>query len=460
MGKLNIWLIFLAISFLSVVTDAEAQDKMVASTPPMGWNSFDSYGVYLHEQAAFDNLKAMDEKLKPFGYEYFVVDNGWFGEYRLQEGTMYAAEKHASDININGYGLLQPSRTYFPNGLKPLIDSCHARGLKFGIHLMRGIPRKAVALNTPVKGINGIRARDIADTVNVCGWCRYNYGVDMDKPGAQEFYNSLVNQLAEWGVDFIKADDIVPFPKEVEALSKAIAQCGRPMVLSLSPGDHVPAESLEILRKGNMLRVTPDIWDTREDLDKGFAAWRKWQGKGHPGFWPDLDMIPFGQLQLMSPPSVSGSDVLLAGRGHTRQSALTPDQMRTFITMRAMAASPLMVGGDLPTMDSFSLNLLTNPEMLACNRNGVVGELLSEDGSMEIWGAHERQAKDDGWIAIFNRNPESATIFVVSHEDLGLQTCPGNYALIDVWGGGPLRMGQEVDIAPDGVLFIRYRSLD
>lgn len=443
---------------LGLCGPASAQEPL-AGTPPRGWNSFDSYGVYLHERAAFDNMKAMAEKLKPFGYEYFVVDNGWFGEYRLQEGTMYPAEKHASDIHIDGYGLLQPSKTYFPNGLKPLIDSCHRLGLKFGVHLMRGIPRKAVERNTPIKGTE-FRARDIADTVNVCQWCRYNYGVDMDKPGAQEFYNSLVDQLAAWGVDFIKADDIVPYPREVAALAEAVARCGRPMVLSLSPGDHVPVESMEALKRGNMLRVTPDIWDERGDLDKGFAAWRKWQGRGHAGFWPDLDMIPFGRLQLMSPPSVAGTDVLLAGRGHTRHSLLTSDQMRTFITMRAMAASPLMMGGDLPTLDSLSLRLLTDAEMLACNANGVVGELLSAEGAVEVWGVRERGDGDNGWIAVFNRNKDAGAVFVVSHDELGLKTCPGNYALADVWGGRALRMGQEVEVAPDGVLFVRYRSLD
>ena len=114
---------------------------------PMGWNSFDSYGVYLHEKAAFDNLETMAKRFKSFGYEYFVIDNGWFGEYRLQPNTLYSTERHASDININEYGLLQPSLCYFPNGFEKLIKRCHELGLKFGLHLMRGIPRKAEKTN-------------------------------------------------------------------------------------------------------------------------------------------------------------------------------------------------------------------------------------------------------------------------------------------------------------------------
>lgn len=172
---------------------------MPAQTPPMGWNSFDSYGVYLHEKAALENLEAFAVKLKPHGYEYFVIDAGWFGEFKLQEGTIYAAEKHASKMKFNEFGLLQPSDTYSPNGFKPIIDRCHQLGLKFGLHLMRGIPRAAVKDNVPIKGTEYF-ARDIADTTSICRWNHQNYGVDMSKPGAQEFYNSLINQMAEWGL--------------------------------------------------------------------------------------------------------------------------------------------------------------------------------------------------------------------------------------------------------------------
>ena len=98
-------MIFLKIFFLSLIlsvfnanADLGLNRNELALTPPMGWNSFDSYGVYLHEDAAISNLEAMAEKLKPHGYEYFVIDNGWFGEYTLQEGTIYPAEKHTHDI--------------------------------------------------------------------------------------------------------------------------------------------------------------------------------------------------------------------------------------------------------------------------------------------------------------------------------------------------------------------------
>jgi len=293
-------LVLISSAFKNSPNSQEGEQQNLAQTPPMGWNSFDSYGVYLHEEAAMANVEAFAEKLKPHGYEYFVIDAGWFGEFELQPGTIYPAEKHAKKMNFNEYGLLQPSETYFPNGLRPIIDRCHELGIKFGLHLMRGIPREVVHKDLPVKGTN-YTAADIADTTSICAWNDQNYGIDMSKPGAQEFYNSLINQMADWGVNFIKYDDLVPFPEEIKGIANAIEQCGRPMVFSLSPGGDVDPNHIEAFKRAHMLRVTKDIWDEQKGIDEAFEAWRKWQGKEEPGFWIDMDMIPFGQLQLMSP---------------------------------------------------------------------------------------------------------------------------------------------------------------
>lgn len=466
--------IFLNVLFaFSVICGCEdANTCRLQTSPPMGWNSFDSYGVYLHEKAAMENLEAFAEKLKPFGYEYFVVDAGWFGEFELREGTIYSKEKHARKLNINEYGLLQPSETYFPNGLAPIIERCHELGLKFGLHLMRGIPRIAVEKNLPIKGTR-YRAADIADTSSICVWCPQNYGVDMSKPGAQEFYNSLMDQMAEWGVDFIKYDDIVPYPDEVQAVVDAIRQCGRPIVLSLSPGGNVDISNLEIFRQANMLRVTSDVWDEQKYIDECFAAWKKWQGTAGNGFWIDMDMIPFGQLQLMSPPpyGVAGngraddrdamleaaakdkSFELLAGKGWTRWCQLSKSQMETFIVMRALSASPLMVGGDLPTMDSFSLSLLTDREILACNQNGVMGSLVFSEADIEVWNTPSRTF-DGGWLGIFNRSGEEVRR-VISDADLGIGS--GKYRLYDVFGNCRIE-NDSYKISPYGVVFVKYQK--
>ncbi|MFK7900364.1 MAG: glycoside hydrolase family 27 protein [Cyclobacteriaceae bacterium] len=449
----------------------ERSQEKLANTPPLGWNSFDSYGVYLHEKAAFDNLIAFSEKLGPYGYEYFVIDAGWFGEFKLKEGSLYPAEKHAKKVKINEYGLLQPSDTYFPNGFKVLIDKCHEFGLKFGLHLMRGIPRLAYKHNTKVKGTNYF-AKDIADTSSICIWNHQNYGVNMSKPGSQAFYNSLVNQLAEWGVDFIKYDDLVPFPKEVEAVTKAIAQCGRPIVLSLSPGDDVKEEALDFYKKGNMLRVTGDIWDNQEGIDKCFTAWKKWAGKEEPGFWIDMDMIPFGQLQMMSvkpdevDSNMSKKEILelkkkgkllnvelLAGKGWNRRSEFTKDQMYTFITMRALAASPLMLGGDLPSLDDFSLRLVTDEEILACNQNGVMANMIQDQDQIEIWKTNQKEKPNNAWIGLFNRSNVLKSVRITK-ELLAISDF-SNYQIFDIWNNAPLKKHSLIEINPHGVVFIK-----
>lgn len=446
---------------LTPLTVSATEQEELAQTPPMGWNSFDSYGVYLHEKAALANLEAMAEILKPHGYEYFVIDNGWFGEYKLQEGTIYPAEKHAHDIRINEYGHFLPSKVYFPNGLQPIADRAHELGLKFGLHLMRGIPRKAYDLDLPIKGTQ-YTARDIANTdpEENCTWCQYCYAVDMTKPGAQEWYDGLIQHIADMGVDFIKYDDIVPHPDEVEAVAKAIRKTGKPIVLSLSPGNEVDPEAIESFKQSNMLRVTKDVWDEQQYIDECFKAWRKWQGKEEPGFWIDMDMIPFGQLQLMSPPSANAEksvmakgDIALAGKGVKRQSQLTKPQMRTFITMRALAASPLMMGGDLPKLDDYSLKLITDPEMLACNQNGVMASLQQDADGFETWKAGKKGSEGEGWIGVFNRQDKEAAV-ELTEKRLGLDGA--DYTLVDVWASQPVKFGQTVKLEPNDALFIKY----
>jgi alpha-galactosidase len=459
--------IFLFVVFVSKSQPAPTQ---LAQTPPMGWNSFDSYGVYLHEKAAFENLEAFAQKLKPHGYEYFVIDAGWFGEFELIPGTLIPAEKHASKVKFNEYGLLQPSNTYFPNGFQALIKRTHELGLKFGLHLMRGIPRAVVKANLPIKG-TAYFAQDIADTTSICVWNHQNYGIDMSKPGAQEFYNSLINQMAEWGVDFIKYDDIVHMPLEVKAVAKAIEQCGRPMVLSLSPGDKVDPNDLDAFQKANMLRVTPDIWDDQKGIDECFNEWRKWAGKSHPGFWIDMDMIPFGQLQLMSPKpeGIIGNETkaeltakmkageianfeLLAGKGFKRWSEFSKDQMYTFITMRALAASPLMMGGDLPTLDDFSLKLITNKEIVACNQNGIMGALTFDIDGIEIWNTPNKSG-NGGWIGIFNRNNYKKTV-ELKPTDMGANIKKST-KLIDIWNNKKIK-NLKFELNKNAVVFIKY----
>ncbi|WP_019027986.1 glycoside hydrolase family 27 protein [Colwellia piezophila] len=453
----------------------------LAQTPPLGWNSFNSYGVYLHEKAALENLEAFAEKLQPHGYEYFVIDAGWYGEFELRPGTLFPAEKHAEEVNLDEYGLLEPSQTYFPGGMTPIIDRAHELGVKFGLHMMRGIPRKAVELNLPIKGTK-YRARDIADTSSTCGWNNQNYGVDMTKPGAQEYYDSVYQKLADWGVDLLKVDDLTHYPKEIAAIKNAIAKTGRPIVYSLSPGGSTNTKDFSHYLNANMLRVTHDIWDEQASIERSFEVWRDWQGMARPGFWPDLDMLPFGPLQLMNPAGDSAKDegtVALAGKGHTRMSEFNQEQMRTFMTQRSLFASPIMMGGDLPTLDAYSLEIITNKDMLACNQTGISATLVKEEDGIEVWGSTTPAVQIQGCMGIFNRSNEVKTISL-SKEWLDFREFYQNdYSLTrkgkskynrvyknafnvkDVWGEKTYLIDNQtitVQVKPNDVLFLVYEE--
>lgn len=433
----------------------------IAQKAPLGWNSFDSYSIFIHEDDAQANLDVFIQKLKPAGYEYFVIDAGW---YILKEREYTPADlaiKEAQDLCIDEWGHLQPSPSFFPSGIDKIIQKCHGAGIKFGIHMMRGIPRKSVKRNTPIKGTQ-FHARDIANTNDTCLWCSDNYGIDMSKPGAQEFYDSFIQQFADWGVDFIKADDIVPFPDEIDAVVKAIEKCGRPMVLSLSPGGKVDPAHIDVFTKANMLRVTHDIWDNQIGIDQAFTAWKKWTGKSKPGFWIDLDMLPLGQLQMVFPKPENTSGAFdkkeaLKGEGYNRWCQLTQAQQETFVTMRALAASPLFMGGDLPSLPDETLQLITNSWMLQCQQNGLMGNLVFVENDFEIWHAPETNQANRGWFAVFNRKPEKRD-FRLQSKHINSASGGKTIKCHDIWRDEDLNLTTEesIDCAPNGCRFFYY----
>jgi hypothetical protein len=426
--------------------------------------------VYLHHEAAMANLEAMAEKLLPHGYDLFVIDGGWYGEFDLFPGTLYPKEKHAKRLRLNEYGIFQPSETYFPQGFGPIVERARQLGIRMGIHLMRGVPRQAVDQRLPIKN-SPYKTSDICDKHRNCHWNPQTFGVDPGKPGAQDWYDSVVKQVADWGFDFIKYDDLTPYPDEILLVSNAVDKVERPITLSLSPGGAYQMNYLPYYRRADMLRVTGDIWDRPGDIAKGFDAARKFQGISHPGFWIDLDMIPFGNLQMMVPEELGVSDdsAEFSGHGFRRKSNFSKAEMRTFITIRALGASPLFMGGDLPTLDDFSLNLLTHPEMLACNQNGVSGWNTHRRDGVEVWNTPHYADPYQGWIGVFNRNPEKVDLSL-SREQLGFQhivegyemkSFPGTVELVDVWNGRH-RMMEEISLdleLPAGdVWFCRFKA--
>ena len=207
----------------------------------------------------------MADKLLPHGWKFFTVDIQWYEPAATASDYRKRRQAHHGRLRAP-----RSRREKFPSaangaGFKPLADYVHSKGLKFGIHIMRGIPRQAVTENTPILGTDA-RAADIAITSSTCAWNPDMFGVDASKPGAQAYYDSLFALYATWGVDFMKVDDLSrPYDDvqqaEIEAIRSAIDKTGRPIVLSTSPGETPLARGEHVAAHANMWRISDDFWD-------------------------------------------------------------------------------------------------------------------------------------------------------------------------------------------------------
>jgi alpha-galactosidase len=366
--------------------------QSVAPAPPMGWNSWDSYGTTVTEAQVKANADVMAATLKAHGWQYIVVDIQWY-EPNAQ-GHDYAP---GAKLAMDNYGRLLPAVNRFPSaadgtGFKHLADYVHGKGLKFGIHIMRGIPRQAVEQNTAIEGTR-YHAADITDKDNPCQWNPDMWGVDTTKPGSQAYYDSIAKLYASWGVDFIKADDMGSHlyqPAEIRALSLAIRKTGRPIVLSISPGPAPLSEAQLFEKYAQMWRISDDFWDDWKLLRKQFDYTRDWaEFVGKNDTWPDADMLPLGKLRVT------------AKEGGGSPSKFTADEQQTLMTLWSIFRSPLVFGGDLPNNDAATNALITNDEVLAVNQHSSGNHQVIEEGNLRAWIADVPGSKDH-YLAVFN----------------------------------------------------------
>lgn len=406
---------------------AASAAEPIAATPPMGWNSWDSYGTSVTEAEVKANADYMAAKLKSHGWQYVVVDIQWSDPLAKPHGYRPNAE-----LAMDEYGRLIPAANRFPSGFKALADYLHGKGLKFGIHIMRGIPRRAVAANLPVFGSKA-RAADIADPKSICRWNGDMYGIDMSKPGAQDYYDSILKLYAGWGVDYIKCDDIaIPFHgEEITALHKAIGKTGRAIVLSLSPGPADLGKADFYAANANLWRISDDFWDLWPDLRKSFHLLEKWSPFVKPGGWPDADMLPLGRIGIR------------AERGDDRPTRFTRDEQRTLISLWSIARSPLMFGGDFPSNDAFTESLLTNDEVLAANQKGAGARKLWQDGDAVIWTS---QVAGKQYLVVFNIGEIKREIAI-----------PASGPLRDVWAKKDVGALQGVKLSPHASAMYRVK---
>lgn len=389
--------------------------KKLAQTPPMGWNSWDCYGASVREDEVRANAEYMAKKLKQYGWEYVVVDIQWY-----EPNAKSDQYNPHTPLVMDDYSRLLPAVNRFPSaadgqGFKPLGDYIHSLGLKFGIHILRGIPRQAVAQKTKILGTN-YTAADIADINSVCDWNTDMYGVDPTKPGAQEYYNSIFQLYAGWGVDYVKVDDITrPYRRgEIELIHNAIKNSGREMVLSLSPGPTPVIEGDHVAKHANLWRMTDDFWDRWDLLYAMFERADAWSAFIGPGHWPDADMLPLGRIGIRS----AGGD---------RYTRFTKDEQITLMTLWTMMRSPLMFGGDLCYNDEWTTGLITNEEVLQITNSSHSNRQLYRDGDLIAWTA----VGEDGsfYMAHFNLGEEAADLST----DLSQLGLSGTYLVRDLW---------------------------
>ena len=434
-------------------TPANASAPILAATPPMGWNSWDSYGTTVREEQVKANADWMAAHLKQHGWQYIVVDMEWFVTNPVAEGNA-TNFKYAMDDS----GRYTPALNRFPSaaqgaGFAPLASYVHAKGLKFGIHILQGIPREAVRKNLPIAG-SSFHAADAANTSGTCNWNHDNFDLK-DTAAGQAYYDSIARLYAGWGVDLIKVDCIASRPykgAEIRMLSNALRKTGRPIVLSLSPGA-APLDKVEDMRKyAQMWRISDDIWDEwhsdvayPQGLGDQFPRTAKWATLSEPGHWPDADMLPLGYLGPAP------------GWGKARQTRLSPAEQRTLITLWSVFRSPLMMGGDLPHSDGATTALLTNDEVLAVDQHSTSNRPVIQTADTSVWTASPVQGAGR-YVAVFNtsEHPEELSY---TWEQLGWS--PGRYGLRDLWEHTDSRPADRltVRLAPHACVLYRATPL-
>nr|KYP75753.1 putative alpha-galactosidase [Cajanus cajan] len=395
----------LCLCFESVSSqNVSRSDQQQATLPPRGWNSYDSFCWTISEEEFLQSAEIVSQRLYDHGYEYVVVDYLWYR--RKVEGAHH--DSFGFDV-IDDWGRMLPDPGRWPSskngkGFTEVANQVHSMGLKFGIHVMRGISTQALHANTPILDTTTggayqesgrvWYAKDIAIPERACAWMSHGFMSVNTKLGAgKAFLRSLYEQYASWNVDFVKHDCVFGTDfdlNEISYVSEVLKEFDRPIVYSLSPGTSVtPAMAKDVSGLVNMYRITGDDWDTWRDVKAHFDITRDFSNANMIGAkgllgnsWPDLDMLPFGWL------TDPGSN-----EGPHRYSNLNLEEKKTQMTLWSMAKSPLMYGGDVRKIDPSTYDVITNPTLLeinsfssnnmeACEPSNFFGEDQDLDGQM------------------------------------------------------------------------------
>ena len=430
-----------------ILLNASAEDNGLSRAPVLGWSSWS----FLRKDPTAAKMKAQalalhNSGLQKIGYQYVNLDDFWY-QCRGPQGP-----------NVDPYGRWLTDSSRFPaqedtDGIKVVADYIHSLGMKFGIYVTPGISKQAVRRNTPIKGTS-YTAPQIADpSVEENNYnCKGMVRIDYNKSGAQEYTNSWVNMLAEWGVDYIKIDGMTDSnAADVKAWSNAIRQSGRPMILNVTQGNLTVAIAPTLMKYADQWEFAPDVECYRcekggssypltswADVAKRFNYVAEWQPYAGPGAFNDYDSIEVG----------NGSN-----------DGLTPVERQTQLSLWALGAAPLILGIDLTHLDPTDLQkCLENSAVLAVDQDSIAAKRVVKTGKQQVFA--KREPNGDTIVGLFNTGGKAEEVSVPA-STVGLPENESGYSLHDLWTGETKKTSSTISavVPSHGVVLYCVRGL-
>ena len=428
--------------------------------PVMGWSGWSFLRLGANTSQVEGEASALvGTGLAAAGYDYVDIDDGWY----------QCPGSQGPNVDANGRWVVNGAN--FPdsgteNGIQALADYVHGLGLKFGIYETAGISDQAVAENTPILGTS-----DTADGIATkTSQANYNCGgmsaIDYKAAGAQAYVDSVVDELASWGVDYIKLDGITDQNgPDIKAWQAAIHQSGRPMVLDTTEGDFTAKLAPTLVQYSNQWEFGPDIEINGPDEGAadscntapytgclsvfpltGYASWddrfdgvADWQPYGGPGGFNDYDSIEVGDGSTDSGMSLAASESQLS--------------------LWSLGSAPLIIGSDLTSsvtnaygssagLTPTDLRLLTNAQVIEVDQDSIDASRIALAGAPGAQPGHQVFAKlepaGDAVVGLFNTTTDLASAPVAvstTAAALGLPADAHGYLVQDLWGGQSVAVG-------------------
>ncbi|HEX3750878.1 MAG TPA: NEW3 domain-containing protein [Streptosporangiaceae bacterium] len=404
----------------SAAAPASAEANGVGLTPALGWSSWS----FLRHDPTAANIEAQAKAMKTsglasVGYQYVNIDDFWYGCPGSQGPDVDQYGRWA--INTSSFPA-QSTSTGSESGIKAVADYVHKLGLKFGLYVTPGISQQAVAENTPIEGTSYTADQIAEPSVSENNYnCGGMVGIDYSKPGAQQFIDSWADELASWGVDYVKLDGVGSFDiPDVQAWSNGLRQTGRPIHLELSNSLNI-ADASTWQQYSNGWRTGGDIEDYGgepsgssypltdwDNVASRFDQVAAWQPYGGPGAFNDYDSIEVG----------NGSN-----------DGLTYDERQTQLSLWALASSPLILGTDLTHLDRTDLALLKNRSVIAVDQDSIDASRLVDGSTEQVFA---KTGKNGDVVAGLFNTGSTPQVITTSAATLKAAAAP-DYRVSNLW---------------------------